>query len=76
MKFLFETTAFSYNFPVFYRINQISQHEFQAESVQTTHKSFNLRKQNGHWIAEGTYTQHHADQIGKQIDQELVMVRK
>lgn len=72
MKFLFETTAFSYNYPVFYRINQISQNEFQAESVQTTHKSFNLRRHNGHWIAEGTFTQHHADQIGKLIDLELI----
>lgn len=72
MKFLFETTAFSYNYPVFYRINQISPDEYQAESIQNTHKSFNLRKHNGHWIAEGTFTQHHADQIGKMIDQELV----
>ena len=74
MKFLFEITAFSYNYPVFYRINQISQDEYQAESVQNTHKSFNLRRQNGHWVAEGTFTQHQAEQIGKEIDQ--VMVRK
>ena len=68
MKFLFETTAFSYNNPVFYRISELSDNEYLAEPIEQCWKAFKLHKQGGHWIAEGSSSQHHADQIGMQID--------
>ena len=68
MKFLFETTAFSYNNPVFYRISEISENEYLAEPIEQNRKPFRLHKQSGHWIAEGSSSQHHAEQIGMDID--------
>ncbi len=68
MQFLFNATAFFNNTPIFYKVSQIEQNVYYAESFNGQMKDFRLKKILGCWIAESEYTHDQAAQIGKQID--------
>ncbi len=68
MKFGLTCTVLFYNTPVFYKVSQIDENDYLAESNDRNHGSFTLKKRFGQWLAESQTTHSLAIQIGKQID--------
>lgn len=70
MQFPFETIAFTEDRPVFYRIYNRTNNCFFAELVnaETEYADFQFRKIDGKWKADHSAHQHHAEQIGQEIE--------
>ncbi len=71
MKFLFQVTILFYSTPVFYQVFKIDEQMYSAIPTDKNMRSFKLKKESGHWISEGGYTQHIAEELGKEIDRKL-----
>jgi hypothetical protein len=71
MKSVFICTVLYYNTPVFYKVSQLTDTEYFAQSIDDKLISFKMKKDYGTWYGEGETSHSLAAQIGKQIDKSI-----
>ncbi|MEO6000923.1 MAG: hypothetical protein ABIN89_29020 [Chitinophagaceae bacterium] len=64
----FNCTLIYYNTPVFFKVSQLGDNDYFAESLDSKLANFTLKKRHGEWFADSETTHSLAVQIGKQID--------